>query len=191
MPKHFKFYVDNALTFQCELESERCTGQSKNGNQCRRNTVIGLSLCWQHLLSQKELRIKDSRFGKGLFALNKRKDNNAIIFKKNQTIISYNGEVITENDVYERYQENTAPYTIVGQRNTYEDGACHRGIGTLVNHATGNAINAKFSYNRQGVIIKATKNIRNGQEIFVNYNAGHTRNDQRYLFDENTRHTTK
>lgn len=184
MGKTFKFYANHAMVFNCQLQSEQCVGTAKNGNQCRKRCVIGVNLCWQHLLKEKQVRIKDSQFGKGLFAMNKRKEPNEVIFRNNQTIVQYNGEIIDREELIERYGNNTAPYTVQVREDEYSDGSCRRGVGTLVNHATGNRVNARFSYGRNGIQIKATKNIRNGQEIFINYNQGVRNNEQRYLFNE-------
>jgi hypothetical protein len=194
MPKTFKFFVDHAMTFSCRLESEQCTSNSRTGNRCRNRTVIGVNTCWRHLLSEKQVRIKDSQYGKGLFAMNNRKEDNAVIFRANATIVKYNGEIVNQAELDRRYGDATAPYGAQRQgEDVYEDGACKRGVGTLVNHATGNNTNARFSYARNGSLqIKATKNIRNNREIFINYNQGVRQQEQRYLFNEaGVRHETR
>ncbi len=67
----------------------------------------------------------------------------------------------------------------------FEDGAIHRGVGTLVNQwPTANRTNARFGVSRNRIVLFTTKNIRNGQEIFVRYG-------NEYRFDEKTQYSTK
>ena len=67
----------------------------------------------------------------------------------------------------------------------YQDAACIRGIGSLCNHTTGKKANARFSWGRDGdVNIIATRPIRHGQEILLNYNLGRARAADRYRLNE-------
>ena len=85
----------------------------------------------------------------------------------------------------ERYGSYTAPYGIQISKRQNEDGALHRGIGSLVNHPPHNGrSNARFSVSKQRIVLVATKNIRNNQEIFVNYGRD-------YRFNELATHKTK
>lgn len=191
MPYRFKFFRpgENNPSFECVLEPQQCMGTSKNGTQCRRRSVIGLPFCWTHLLSEKNLRIKPSSLpdaGKGLFALKRNAVPAEILFRPGDTIIKYEGEVIDRPELEHRYGAFTAPYGVALHRDMFEDGACVRGVGNLANHATGNRVNARLVLNpRQNrVSLKATKNIRNDQEIFVNYG-------REYQFTEGTRYLTR
>lgn len=201
MPKQFRYYIGNQLHFDCELDSERCKAHSKNGNLCRRQTVIGLGYCWSHLMSEKKLRIKDSAHGKGLFAHDKTmpfdglRQQNRLVFAAKEYIIDYDGEDLGSEDegdqeLKRRYDYNgetyTAPYAVTARRTRRKfDGACRRGIGNLANHsANANQRNAKIDTLQTGrVIIRAIRPIYNGEEILVNY-------DHTYGFNEGTRHTT-
>ena len=183
MTKKFKFRVNDRLRFECELKSKRCEAHNVNLKRCGKRTVIGLPYCWIHLLKLYNLRIKESnipKLGMGLFAMNKKADNNAIIFKKGDTIIEYKGELIDEKELNKRYGDNTAPYGIQVKKDVYIDAACERGAGSLANHSKRN--NAEFRILRKGrvnigVKLVAVKNIKNNKEIFVDYG-------DEYEFDE-------
>jgi hypothetical protein len=127
------------------------------------------------------LRIKPSTVqnaGKGLFAVNPSdKTGDAIVFRKDQDIIRYFGAPSTGQETYDRYGDALAPYTVAINVNQglYEDAACQRGVGSLANHATQRNSNARFKIKRATstrpavIMVTATKNIRNGHEIFINY----------------------
>lgn len=190
MPKKFNFYINNEKHFSCKLQSVRCTSISNGGNRCKNKTVIGTSFCWRHLMRDKQVRIKQSEYGLGLFALNPNKGERERIFKEGDTIVKYDGEIISQDERRERYNDQTAPYGVQMRDNTVNDGACRRGVGTLVNHSTGPRENARFSFTRNGELqIKAIKNIYNNREIFINYNKGRMPGEPRYNFINN--HETK
>ena len=193
MPKQFKFYVNNDIMFQCRLQSVRCKADSNNGNRCKNNSVIGTSMCWRHLLKNKKVRIMNSQYDKGLFALDPTKEPNAVIFRTGQTIVKYEGEVLTTDEVEQRYGQYTAPYAAKVNNNNIIDSSCLRGVGSLINHAPQARKNCRFSFTRDGGLqIKATKDIRNGRELFINYNEGNLPGEPRYRFNEaGVRHTTR
>jgi hypothetical protein len=173
MPKYFHWHSPNN-EWDKQLSNFRCAGLNKNGVQCGRNVIIGLPLCFQHTASVYHLKIKKSTIpnaGMGLFAFDKTKEPNDIVFKANQKICPYFGEVVTKEILDERYDIHTAPYGIVvsANQNKYEDGAIQRGIGSLLNHKVRSQTNCKFTNNYRHITISATKNIRNGQELFINY----------------------
>ena len=178
MPQQFTFMVDGATRFQCTLASEQCTAKNASTNQqCRNRSVIGVPLCWQHLKSQKHLRVKESTIagaGRGLFAQDSGSGDNDIVFRKDDVIVAYSGDVIDNAELERRYGEYTAPYGIMLSRQSdkYEDAACRRGVGSLVNHSPANA-NVKLSVvarnGRHYAQLKATRPIRNGRELFTNY----------------------
>lgn len=187
MPYRFTFRSDDGVvTFSCPLTCRRCTATRVNGGQCSRNTCIGVRLCWQHLLSSRFLRIRDSNLqGKGLFAQDARRPANAVIFHQGQTIVNYDGQVISNAQLDTRYGDYTAPYGLSsGNRN--EDGACHRGIGTLANGAPAPAdVNAIYLPGPGGRLrLVATRDIRNNTEILCDYGDD-------YDFDDPTEHVTK
>ncbi len=153
--------------------------------------MIGTGYCFQHLRKYKHLRIGTSTLagaGKGLFAYDKAKGVNDIVFKEGEEIIPYDGELIDEEELDNRYTEHyTAPYGIEISKikDLYEDGALHRGVGSLVNHANMSKADVRFSITKKDrVVLRATKAIRNNQELFVNYG-------REYRFSEPTSNTTK
>ena len=189
MPYTFRFLIENHLHFSGSLHCEQCEGTTKNGQQCGRTTCIGTRWCYQHLLSEQHLRVQPSGIphsGKGLFAQHPDKDaGNIILFRTGDRIIAYDGEIVTQETLNQRYQNHTAPYGIQISKTSNEDGALHRGVGTLVNHPPKQGrSNARFSISKHRIVLVATKNIRNHQEIFVNYGKS-------YRFNENTSYKTK
>ena len=192
MVKKFKFYIDNDICFECPLESNRCMAENNDGDQCKRRTVIGTGICWIHLLKFKHLRILNNAHGKGLYAMDLKKEPIDIIFRENEVITEYNGELINTATLTNRYQDKTAPYAAkrLGN-NKFEDGACKRGVGSIINHGNSRQANARLSFSHDGTLkIRATKNITNGSEILINYNIG--RGGRRYIINQaGVRHTTK
>lgn len=170
MPKQFIFR-GNESHFNCILEKERCVGLTKSGGRCNRESIIGFEYCYQHLLLDKHLRIKKSTLhhaGMGLFAMDKTKDANAIIFRIGATIVEYKGDLTTQLSIDNLYGNATAPYAVKVSNNVIIDCACRRGVGSLANTYP-NHNNAALSAYHGRARIKATKNIRNNQEIFCSY----------------------
>ena len=184
---YFTFQVADELFFECPLVCKRCDGITKAGTRCKRQTCIGNELCWTHLLSLHNLRVKDTgeARGKGLFALSPRGRPGDVIFRRSQKIIHYGGEPVTDEELTRRYGDHTAPYGIAGQGGRFWDGACNRGIGSMANH--NNRPNAVFRYNarQRAIFLYATKTIRYNEEIFVNYG------DEYILHDPNIRTSTR
>jgi hypothetical protein len=187
---HFEFYedVENRLpTFSCSLQSERCHSQTKLGARCSRKSVIGTPYCWSHLLSNHHLRLLPSTVpnaGKGVFVLNKQKPLGDIIIRNDDVVCPYGGELIDEATLNHRYGDKTAPYAIWLSQSRYRDAACARGIGSMINHDSRRA-NVVFAVNHRAktVSIKAKRNLRNGEELFVSYG-------RNYRFNEGTRYAT-
>ncbi len=176
MPYYFKFYNnedDPRPSFTCSVSSQRCNGGNKNGSRCSRKCVIGTPYCWTHLLSKCSLRILPSTIanaGKGLFVLNKREPDGAVIIRNGETICPYGGELIDKDTLEERYGNKTAPYGIQLSRNQYRDAGCARGVGSLINHDSQRA-NVMYSVDQRAktVSIKAKRNLKNGEELFISY----------------------
>lgn len=180
---YFRFRIpDEDHIFECKVESLRCSDQTKAGTRCKRQTVIGSPYCSTHLVYNHGLQIKQSTIpnaGKGLFAVDPRKnaEENKVIFKSGQRIVVYHGERISEEELVERYSDKTGPYAVEvsnvgtpeGERE-YEDGACKRCIGSIANtKGRFSLCNARLAKHQGQIRVMATKNIRNGQEIFVWY----------------------
>lgn len=113
---------------------------------------------------------------------------NAILFHKDDVIVEYDGELIDVDTLKKRYDLSTAPYGVGITRTQFEDGACIRGVGSMANHNASRASNARFSISRtkgkSRIILKATKAIRNGDEVLINYGRD-------YKWDEGTHHSTR
>lgn len=174
MPKTFIFKVNDEPQFQGQLLTARCSANTKNGTRCKRNCIIGYEYCYSHLESEQQLKIKDSTIPeaeKGLFAFNRKKGPNETIFKKDQIITPYNGQNISHAETTARYGDFTAPYAVeVGKR--VIDSALQRGVGSLAN-TNPKKNNATFVVSTRNNIpsakVKATKPIKNNQEIFLSY----------------------
>ena len=148
----------------------RCEANNVNGQRCKRRTAKG-PLCYAHLASTKQLKIKKSgipRTGFGLFTL---KD-----IRKNQVIAPYGGIKITTARPY------SGPYVLEIANNKYLDadpkksndsigGYCNncRALNKRAHQCPGN--NTKFSpnQNRTSANLKASKNIKAGSELFASY----------------------
>jgi hypothetical protein len=191
MPKCFKFtdtYINDDddevdVGFECKLESSQCGAETKTGAPCKKNSVIGLPFCYVHSKSYLKLEIRDSDIegaGKGVFAFNPHA-NHGRVFSRSEFICEYVGEVLTAEEVDERYgatHDLTAPYTIRVSANRFLDAACRRGIAGVINHSV--TPNVRF-YTYQGrVRCKAIRNINHGTELKANYYAG-------YQFQDNHR----
>jgi hypothetical protein len=113
--------------------------------------------------------------GKGLFAFDKTKGNDEIIFKKGNVICEYGGEFITHAQLNDRYDEYTAPYGMQVRANPplYQDCGCKRDIGGLANSALRKRDNNTEFYIStkpiRQVKLRAIKNIKNGTEILIYY----------------------
>jgi uncharacterized protein len=171
MPKYFHYHTPEVI-FDGELEKERCQGNTVDGHQCKRNVIIGLNFCHTHLRTQHYLEIKKSTIphsGNGVFAISS-KGNNSIVFKPDQFICMYNGEIIDKEELIRRYGETTAPYAVQLNKGKIEDASLERGIGSMFNHQPISKCNARLSISKDNrVKIIATKRIKSGQEIFINY----------------------
>ena len=182
----YKFTFDDVDSkFSCFLECTRCQGTNSNGNQCLKVCCIGVPYCWIHLESEKKLKIKTSTTiggEKGLFAFDKKAVKNEILFRKGKEIVRYYGEKIPVNELENRYGIHTAPYAMTLKKNIFEDAACKRGIGGLINKGNSRQINVKLVTKRVNnkvdhIAVKAMKNIRNRQELFTSYGNGFILNE--------------
>ena len=140
--------------------------------RCKRRCVIGSPYCTTHLAYKHHLKIKTSLIpnaGKGLFAVDPlSSDNNEILFHNGDTICQYKGKMIDHAELIQRYSNKTPPYVVGVSANAYEDGARIRGIGSIANKNP-NHSNATISVYRGRASLRATKNIKNGQEIYLSY----------------------
>ena len=178
MPWQFSFYDTTGLRFRENLERFHCHATNDSGEHCHNICVYGEPYCWVHNLYRKHLRIKKSRIqgaGKGCFAINPKRPNDAIIFRANEDILNYHGEMINRHTLNQRYGPHTAPYAveISKPRNKYEDGALDRSAMACVNSPPpGVRANCRLTTNqtRDFIKMKAIRDIRNGEELYANYN---------------------
>ena len=79
------------------------------------------------------------------------------------------------NQLNNRYGEYTPPYAYKIDKNNFRDASLKRGVGSLGN-TNRNKNNARISPNtiNKTATLKATKNIRNGSEIFVSYGSDYS-----------------
>ena len=159
--------------WSCNLLCSRCTHTKPDGTRCKNRVCIGAPVCWVHTRTKYGVCVKTSTIpgaGKGLFASRQ--------FERNEWICPAGGELIDHACLDERYPgDMTAPYAI--DCNTgYLDSACKRGIGMManakINATTGKCTalsnhNARSFRRHDGVWLRATKRIRNGDEIFHHY----------------------
>lgn len=193
-------------SFSCNLETHRCKAKNENGNHCKRKVSIGLPYCWYHLQRDAHVKIKDSRWGKGLFAWdpsntnkkNDRIDKGKVVFRDGDNIGKYNGERVSASENTKRYGKKTGPYAVGHNKaGEGEDAACKRSFPSLVNHQQGKAQNSELVSHRENARrpweawIVATKNIKNGEEIFASYKQK-GKGKSLYRFNEpNTSYSTK
>lgn len=192
MPKKFRLTQDGDIVYECKLKSKQCKGQTPTGVRCQRKVVIGLPYCFSHTRKFFHLSIRESTIagvGKGVFAWLAKtelihEDDPDLVFKPGNIICPYMGEKIDKEELDARYPGDiTAPYVIALRgTNKYEDAACERGIGSIINHKPKAEANAQLITKGRHAVVVALKNIYQDEEIFVFYSA-------EYEFLNN--HTTK
>lgn len=188
-PSHKKAY-----TFSCTLKSKRCDAKTRQGQHCKRKLVKGLPYCWYHLKHNSKLVIAPSTIkgaGTGIYACSADEEP---VFKKGTIIIPYYGEALSEKQLNARYgspDDITAPYAVSNGKGKIIDAACERGAASFSNDArtlrnnavldsvtltskqaahlnTGRFMN-KLRAGQKVICIIAKRDIKNGQEIFLDY----------------------
>jgi hypothetical protein len=172
----YKFEFRNPNTNKVIFESNLYEGQCAI---CKSLTTIPFDYCEACALSHLHLRIGLSTIpnsGLGLSAYDESKPNDAVIFKSNEKIIEYNGEITHDEEMDIRYEGFTAPYAVKLNSKKREniDSALMRGIASLINSngLTLKNNNCKLSYvaKTNSINIKAIKNIHNNEELNLLYN---------------------
>ena len=117
-----------------------------------------------------------------MFAYDPNAGNKDIVFRRGDTVCPYDGEVINFDTLFQRYHNHTAPYTVYLSHHLYEDAAVQRGIGAFINYAKSKETNVALCISNAGgqrhCIIKATKTIRNGHELFTSYGRAYVLNEE-------------
>lgn len=177
MVKQFVFYSRGYEEFRCPIEIRSC---SHHG--CNILSDIGFEFCRTHLETDMHLQIKPTSLPGGnflgLFASDGTNNTNTVVFKKGKKgakhgdfITAYNGEILTIDEMFDRYRGRIAgPYCAHLNEDNVIDSACLRGVGSMINHKTvSGGANARIYIYRNEIRIAATKDIKNGDEIFINY----------------------
>jgi hypothetical protein len=159
--------------FQCHLDCEQCDYVTPTGQRCRRRVCVGVPTCWQHTIRKYGIKSSVSTIpgaGRGLFATRD--------FARWDWICPYIGENISIDCLRNRYGLTTAPYAADALPGQVVDSACRRGIAALANgHFTQNGVSrSRRSHNagiewrdRTEIWFRASRTIRQGEEIFVHY----------------------
>lgn len=153
-------------------------------SKCRRKTNI-VPYCWQHAEINLHVKIKKCTWlpegNKGLFAFD-RKCSSTPIFQKGQRILRYEGELLTEDEMSERYDyydengelvEGNAEYALEYESGKYVDAEIVKSYGAYINdpngytkHPDSLTPNSRFGKNRW---IIAVRDIYDGDEILIDY----------------------
>ena len=169
--------------WSCPIACRRCRHVRADGTTCKNRVCFGSPMCWIHNIKKYGVRTKESTIpnaGKGLFATR--------LFRKDSWICPYTGEITTMECIHQRYPGSmTAPYTeqLPGPQQLAVDCACTRGIGSLANgrfnqNGTVSSLSRHNCFTRYrpvgdgipGLWLKATKTIKEGDEIFNWYGDG-------------------
>lgn len=152
--------------WKAPLLKTQCGAITKSGKRCEKMTQKIFGMCPVHCKSIMGLRIGKSSIkcaGMGLFNCKPR--------KKGDDIIEYIGEVLDDEKLFERYGAATAPYAAEVVENKTIDSALIRSIGSYANHKPKEDANAELVLyeDQEKIYICATKPIRVGEEIFIDY----------------------
>lgn len=214
----YSCWVNGGSSAQCTYQIRSSRGGASR--RCKLKTGLVLGLCHHHLRMKHNLRVKTSSFanaGRGLFAQGNRawrkkqqkyiksgKRGEVPVFRRGQSIVSYAGELLTLDQLSDRYnfqddqgqrRTPTPAYGVQVSDWTVLDAACQRSAGAYANSIlparmrkpqdpkNTNAI--IFIYGGK-VSLRASKNIRNGEEIIVYYG-----NEYWKDVSSDVQHTTK
>jgi len=209
--KRFIMYDNNDnVIFEDELQYQQCPAIDNNsGRQCKNICCIPYEFCHTHLPMYMHLQVRRSdipQAGLGVFAYNET-NNNDVVFDNRETICEYIGENISFAELESRYGMYTAPYGYAALKGKlYIDSALKRGVGSLINtHVLSyeryegddnkfikelkQNTNCRFvpHYPEKGkciLNIKATRNIRNGEELILYYG-------DEYMLDDGSHYKTE
>lgn len=171
---------NHPIRFDQELPSAQCRATNKQHLRCKRQVIIGTPYCFQHLASNMHLKIKDSTIpnaGKGLFCYAPGYDG--VVFAKGKWILPYSGDELNREQLIERYGEtSTKPYVLQVGPDRYLDAATYRSAAGLINHDHEEYANCKFALHPQvkSIWVQATKNIKDGDELTIDYGASYKHN---------------
>lgn len=148
---------------------------------CGRPVTIGAPVCPFHLDDIYGVAIKpEPRLGPGQLGLFATRRHEA-----GDLILPYGGELLTNEELEERYGTHTAPYALELSRNYVQDAALVRSAGAHANHYEGLRArpNARFSREKRVMWLKAVEPIARGEAILVDYGPDYIigERDSRYV----------
>jgi len=157
---------------EIKMGTQRCVADTRAGTWCQLNTRYGC-FCWIHRAQINGTKIKDSTIqgaGKGLFAVK--------AFKKGETVVRYTGDWVNTADGEMENGFGDSDYVFQYSREKSIDAArTNTADGRMVNSSRGRnqPSNVKFSvdYVRKRVTIRASRAIRVGEELFINYGSAY------------------
>lgn len=188
-----------------EKSCKPCTAHKANGQPCKLKSCYEWKYCWVHLLKFAKVRIAESTIkiqgqsiGLGLFARTNRplavdllarlrsnrgraeEKKQYLVFKKNEIIGNYQGEIVTKEQLDQRYDykdeqgqlhEQVAPYAITSEDGSIMDALCKRNFVAYANDPYNSNLQANSTMNENTRTLIASRNIWQGEEILWNYGA--------------------
>jgi hypothetical protein len=159
-----RFVRDSACP---KSKCDRCTGITKTGQVCKLRTCIRLPYCFIHARKILYLEVKSSTIPNGGCGLFTTKDRS-----KNDKIAEYIGESLSVSEYKTRYPHENGKYVLQIKKGLYSNAKCIRGIAAMANTKKNKSdCNAFFSvsFKTGTASLKLSKNIKQGDEIFVYY----------------------
>ncbi len=164
------YYGAGAHIYSADRRVSQCKGVNRNGRRCK-NKTAKTEYCYTHLRKEKGLRIGKSKIRgakEGLFATKN--------FRRNENVAEYTGQILTRAEK----EASNSHYIFEPKRGVYIDARLtNEQPGRWANDCRAhnkrarecNGNNTKFSYDTRNrkTHLKATKNIKKGDEIFVSY----------------------
>jgi SET domain-containing protein len=151
----------------------RCVAKTRTGRRCKRRTCVRGDYCYQHLASVKGLEVKKSSLtaaGLGLWAVR--------AFKKGENIIEYTGEKMSKKQ-FDKLRPESDYGFLLNKELVLDARRTTAGVGRYSNDCRlqnkkkkqCQGANSRFVVDskQKTVQIRATRNIRAGEEVFVPY----------------------
>lgn len=131
-------------------------------SRCNNIVSIGLPYCEEHSERFYGVKVSEGKYGRGVIAVRDLTKNISL---------PYHGEVISKDELKQRYGHATGPYSLQSKKGKFEDAALSRGIAACVNHAEDDKVNCILTWDKEGQrnIIFTVKAIKQGEELFCSY----------------------
>ena len=148
-------------------ECNRCLSITGKEKRCKRTTCKTANHCYQHLISEFGLRVKESGIqgaGMGLYTTRD--------VSINSNICAYAGDILSLDELDRRYPDDDGVYVLQLTKNTSIDARSTQScLGRYANSCdnSADACNVRFSKYRGVVSLKATKNISANTELLIKY----------------------